>query len=154
MTQSGNKPLQVWAGRHVEIEVRYEDGETEVMALDVVADAAADFTRGFLGEGTPLGQAILGKSAGDVVNYRAGDIVRVRVLAVRDTLNAPPEDLTGRRAEVTRKALEDADKTSLLIYASSMNSKWGDYDPAILQEDEDAEEQSEDQADDSKGQNA
>lgn len=135
---SAREPLKVWTGRHVEIELVTESGETERMSLDVVADSAADFARGFLGEGTPLGKALLGKQAGDTITYRAGDIVEARLLAVSDTLSAPPEDLTERRAEVTRKALEQSDNTSLLIYASAMNSKWGDYDPAVLQQDDDS----------------
>ena len=141
--------LQVWTGRHVELELKTENGETEQLSLDIVADSAADFTRGFLGESTALAQAILGKHAGSVVFYRAGDIVEVRILEVKGTLSAPPEDLTERRAEVTRKAVESSDNTSLLIYASSMNSKWGDYDPGILQKDDNSGKDSEENPEDS-----
>jgi hypothetical protein len=102
----------------------------------VVADNAADFDHGLLGENTPLARAILGKQAGAVIPYRAGDIVEVRVLSVSAAENAQPTDLSERREEVTQKAIQDSDRTSLVIYASSMNSKWGEYDPGVLNEDD------------------
>ena len=143
--------LQAWTGRHVELELITEDGETEKLSLDIVADSAADFARGFLGESTALAQAILGKQAGSVVPYHTGDIIEVRLLKVSTTLSAPPEDLTERRAEVTRKAVKRSDNTSLLIYASSMNSKWGDYDPGILQNDDESGEDPEEKPESSGG---
>lgn len=136
MASTDEQGLKIWAGRSVILEVRYAGGESERMELSVVPDTAADFTRGLLGEGTPLGKAIIGKTAGSSIDYHAGDIVALRVISVSEGTGETPEDLTQRRAEAQRKAVEDADKTSLLIYASSMNSKWGDYDPGILQKDD------------------
>ena len=129
--------LRVWVGRHVELEMRYETGETERLSLDVVADAAADFARGFLGESTPLAKAILGQTAGSVVAYRAGDAVSVKILAVSEQLHQEPQDLTERREEVTRRAIEDSNRTSTIIYASSMGNKWGEMDPGKVEEEED-----------------
>jgi hypothetical protein len=131
---------KVWTGRHVEIALRYVDGTVEQLRLDIVADAAADFDAGFLGESTPLAKALMGKTAGSVIAYRAGDIVEVRVLAVSADLRAAPSDLSQRRESVIRKALRDSDHTSLVMYASAMNNKWGDYDPGALKNDEEDEE--------------
>lgn len=128
--------LKIWAGRHVVLEIKYQDGEVEISNLDVVEDAAADYPRGFLGESTPLARAIIGHVAGETLPYRAGDIVQVRILAVSTELSAEPKDLSDRREEVTRKAVHDANQTSAIIFASSMNSKWGDYDPDGLKEDD------------------
>ncbi len=140
MANSEPPGLKVWAGRHVELELKYENSEVERMSLDVVADAAADFDHCFLGESTPLAKAIIGKQAGSGVPYRAGDSIEVRILSVSEELSAKPADLSERREEVTRKAIRHSDHTSAVIYASSMNSKWGDYDPDGLKEDEDDEE--------------
>lgn len=137
MAGDSSQDLQAWVGRHVELELRYENGEAEPLSLDLVSDQAADFDHGLLGESTPLAQAILGKTAGSPVSYHAGDITQVRILAVTAALTAQPQDLSARREEVTRKAVDQSDKTSLIMYASSMNSKWGDYDPNHLQRDED-----------------
>lgn len=136
MTNADASDMKIWSGRHVELELKYETSEVERLSLDVVADKAADFEKGFLGENTPLAKAIIGKQAGAVVAYKAGDIVEVRIISVSATQNGQPTDLSERREEATRKAIRHADHTSLTIYATSMNNKWGDVDPDALIEDE------------------
>lgn len=130
-----NEPPVVMVGRHVELEIKYENGETESLSLDLVPDKSADFAGGFLGEGTPLAKAILGQPAGSAIPYQAGDIVGLRILSVSIELSAQPSDLTERRQETIRKAVRQSDHTNLVIFASSMNSKWGDYDPDGIRED-------------------
>lgn len=132
--------LTVQFGRHVELEITYDGGETERLSLDVVPDAAADFAGGMLGESTPLAKAILGAAAGDVIAYHAGDALEVRILAVQAELSGQPVDLTARREETERKARRQSDQTNLIIFASAVNNKWGDYDPGAIP-DEDAEEE-------------
>jgi len=139
MAESGTSGLKVWTGRHVELELKYETSEAERLSLDVVADSAADFERGFLGESSALAKAIVGKQAGSVVPYKAGDVVEVRILSVSAELSGQPKDLSERREETVRKAIRHSDHTSAVIYASSMNSKWGEYDPDGLKEEEDEE---------------
>lgn len=133
----------IYPGRHVSLEVRYPDGETERLELDLVPDAAADFERGFLGESAPLAQAITGRQAGEVAYYPAGGgQARVRILAVSAELRGAPEDLTARREETLRKAVRDAQDTDAILFASSFSGKWGDYDPnAVPKEKEDDEEE-------------
>lgn len=140
MAEENSSELRVWVGRNVDLEIKYETGETERLSLDVVADQSADFERGFLGEGTPLAKAILGKTAGSVVAYRAGDAVSVKILAVSAQLSQEPQDLTERREEVTRKAIDDFGRTSTIIYASSMGNKWGEMDPGALEEEDNQED--------------
>lgn len=132
--------LTAGPGRHVELELVAQDGTVERLGLDVVPDAAADFAAGFLGESTPLARAIAGQPAGAELPYHAGDMVAVRILAVEPELRNRPEDLSKRREETTRKALRDSDRTSAIIFASSVNNKWGDYDPSSLVEPDDEEE--------------
>jgi hypothetical protein len=121
--------LKVWTGRHVELEVHYSDGEVEHLSLDVVADTAADFARGFLGESTPLAKAILGCSPAETVTYSGGT---VRILTVALSQNQPPEDAAKKREETIQKAVRDSDNTSQTLFASSYNGKWGDYDPDTI----------------------
>jgi len=135
MEERENKPIQVWTGRHVDVELIFENGDVDRLELDVVADNEADFENGFLGESTPLAKAIMGKMAGSMVPYRAGDIIQVRILSVAAELSSKPVDLSERREETTRKAAQDSDKISTVIYASSMNNKWGDMDPKLLEDD-------------------
>lgn len=120
---------KVWTGRHVELEASYFDGQIEHLSLDIVADTYADFDNGFLGESTPLGKAIIGCAAGDVVAYSGG---KVKILSVSLTSAPPPMDAAKRREEVIKKAVNDSNRTNAIMFASSFNGKWGDYDPDSL----------------------
>lgn len=126
--------IKIWTGRHVELEVSYSDGEIERLSLDIVADASAEFEQGFLGESTPLARAIIGHTSGSVVAYQAGI---VKILSVSQSISDPPLDAAKRRDEVIQKAVSDSDRTSVMLFASSFNGKWGDYDPKSLLDDED-----------------
>jgi len=121
-------PVRADIGTHVEIEFIYETGESERLVLDLVPDNAADYPRGFLGANTPLAKALIGNTPGSRILYRAGDIKQVRLLAVYRGLRKPAEDLSERREETYRKAVDDSRRTDMLLAASSMNSKWGAYD--------------------------
>lgn len=132
--------LEAYPGRHVVLELRYGSGETEKLELDIVKDESADFDRGFLGESTPLAQAILGRHAGETVSYQAGDRVHVHIVAVSAELAGTPEDLSARREETLRKAVRQSEDTNAILFASSFSGKWGDYDPnAVAKNDEDDE---------------
>lgn len=125
--------LKIWPGRHVEVEVHYSDGEVERLSLEVVADSAADFERGFLGESTPLAKAILGQVAGTTVSYSAG---KVHILSVSPSQKTAPTDASQKREESIRKAVSDSERTNQILFASSFSGKWGDYDPDTIQTDD------------------
>lgn len=140
MTEMDSTGLAAQVGRHVELELVYESGETERLGLDIVADAAADFARGLLGESTPLARAISGHKAGEVIAYRVGDALEARILSVSAELSGEPVDLTKRREQTERKAVRQSDQTNLIIFASAVNNKWGDYDPGAIQDEEEEDE--------------
>lgn len=139
MTEMNPNELAAQVGRHVELELVYEGGEVERLSLDVVPDSAADFARGMLGESTPLAKAISGHKAGSAIPYHEGDALEARILSVSAELSGEPVDLTERRQETERKAIRHSDQTNLIIFASAVNNKWGDYDPGAIQEDEEDE---------------
>lgn len=139
MTETDSTGLAAQVGRHVELELVYEGGEIERLSLDIVADSAADFARGMLGESTPLARAISGHKAGEVIAYRTGDALEARILSVSAELSGEPVDLTKRREQTERKAVRQSDQTNLIIFASSVNNKWGDYDPGAIQDEEEEE---------------
>jgi hypothetical protein len=132
---SENHDLKVWPGRHVDLHIRYTDGESEDLSLEVVSDQAADFEKGFLGESTRLAKAILGQSAGSTVKYQAGE---VKIKSVSFSTVTAPEDAAKRREDTIQKAVDDSYRTSVMLFASSFNGKWGDYDPKSLQDEEDS----------------
>lgn len=128
----GQRPLVVDVGTFVEIEFIDAADQREGLSFTIVVDAQADFKNGFLGEGTPLAQAILGHPAGDTVPYRTDEIEAVSILSIQPGQAVPGEDVAARRQETLRKAVEQSDLTNTILFASSFSGKWGDYDPSGL----------------------
>jgi len=120
---------EVAVGTHVEVELIPESGERDRLAFDVVPDAMADFAAGFLGAGTPLAQAILGRCAGSVLPYQAGDIMQVKILSVEASARAPRADVSADRQAVIQKAISKSDLTDAVRFALTVDQKWGDTDP-------------------------
>jgi hypothetical protein len=121
--------LTVATGTHVAVELLDAAGRSERLEFDIVPDAAADLARGFLGEGTPLARAIQGKPAGSDLPYEQADIVRVRIVSVAPARSAPDAEAAQQQDAVVRKAVEEAERTDAILFASSFSGKWGDYDP-------------------------
>lgn len=121
--------LRVRLGRRVHVVLSHADASEETLTLDIVPDAAADFERGLLGEGTPLAKALAGRRGGEMVDYCVGDLRQVRVLAV--TRSPADLDLSSatRRQEIIDKAVSESDRTNALNFAASFSSKWGGYEP-------------------------
>ncbi len=132
LSKADRRPAVVDVGAFVEIEFITSGGERESLSFQLVVDAQADFKNGYLGEGTPLAQAILGHPAGDTVPYQADEIEAVEILSVQPGRAAQGEDVAARRQETLRKAAEQSDLTSTILFASSFSGKWGDYDPTSL----------------------
>ncbi len=127
-------PLKVGPGTHVEVELVDEAGDAERLAFDIVPDAQADFSHGFLGIGTPLAQAILGQTAGSAVPYRVGDMAQARILSVTLDVHTPSTDIEAKRQAVLRQAIAQAEQVSDMAFALAVGSKWGDYDPGGTKE--------------------
>lgn len=131
---SQESPLTVALGTHVEVELIDETGMSESLAFDLVPDEQADFANGFLGAGTPLAHAIWGKGAGEVVAYRLGDVVSVRVVQVTTAERTPAEDVAAKRQAVIDQAVAESERISDMVFALAVGSKWGDYDPGEAKE--------------------
>jgi hypothetical protein len=123
-------PGEVAVGMHVEVELVGESGEGERLALDIVPDDEADFSSGFLGISTPLSRAMLGRRAGSVVPYQAGDIREVRILSVAASARPPAEDVAATRQAILQKAVTKSDMADTVRFALSVDTKWGGYDPS------------------------
>ena len=131
---SHENSVLVAAGTHVEVELIDETGVSELLAFDLVPDEQADFANGFLGAGTPLAQAIWGKSAGEVVAYRLGDVVSVHVVKVTMAERTQEEDVAAKRQAVIDQAVAESERISDMVFALAVGSKWGDYDPGGVKE--------------------
>ncbi len=133
-------PGLVALGTRVEVELTSHDGESELLAFDIVQEQAADFDAGFLAISTPLARAIVGRPVGSEVSYRMGDMVKVRILSIaRSQRKADHEAAAGREAS-TREAVQRAKTDDTIQLALTFSSKWGDYDPTPLERDGDVRE--------------
>jgi hypothetical protein len=121
-------------GTHVEVDLIGEEGASEHLAFDLVPDEQADFANGFLGAGTPLAQAIWGKSAGELVAYRVDDVVSVRLVTVTPAVRMQEEDVAAKRQAVIQQAVAESERISDMVFALAVGSKWGDYDPGEARE--------------------
>jgi hypothetical protein len=132
--EEASVPLKVGSGTHVQVELVDEAGDAARLEFDIVPDAQADFSHGFLGIGTPLAQAILGQTAGSAVPYRVGDMAQARILSVTLDVHTPSADIEAKRQAVLRQALAQAEQVSDMAFALAVGSKWGDYDPGGAKE--------------------
>ena len=116
-------------GTQVHLELIARDKTCEKIECTLVQDDAADFSKGLLGANTPLARTILGHTAGETLSYQRGDIVQVKILAVQPAQAAHDTTAAEQRSEALRRARDKADLASMVSFALTFDSKWGDYDP-------------------------
>ena len=124
--------VTVWNGYRVVVDLIDQQGAGERLAFQIVPDELADFLQGYLGEGTPLGRAIIGRKVGERIEYLADDIVAVQIVGAELANTGPDDSVPERRLESLRKALRQTELANMIAFAASFNSKWGDYDPKSL----------------------
>lgn len=132
MSKPDKKLPTAGIGAHVQVELISPTGEREALEFDLVAQRYADFAAGYLGDETPLARLILGWPAGATLPYQAEDVVAVRIVSITPAEMPAEEDLL-RRQQSYRKAVRQAQRDNAISFASSMNSKWGDYDPSGIE---------------------
>ena len=121
-------PEQARLGAYVAVELIDDQGAVEPLAFDIVREEHADFDRGLLGVQTPLAKAIIGKRIGAVVDYRRGDICKVRIVDVRASQLAALENTEEQRQAQLQKAVDAVERTNAEMFAASYSGKWGDYE--------------------------
>jgi hypothetical protein len=126
-------------GSRVTVELVNTTGEAERAEFTLVTSKQADLRSGLLDEAAPLGRALLGHRAGEMVPYAVGDLREVRILSVENGEAEVSPEAARKRREAVRKAEEQSEITSQMIFATASGSKWGDYDvdvEKLLEEDE------------------
>ncbi len=124
------------------VELVDSSGEAEQREFSLATGKQADFKSGLLDENTPLGQALLGHHAGEVVPYALGDLREVRILAVVSGEAVIPSNAAEKRRAAVKKAAAQSEITNQMIFSTASGSKWGDYEVDVdkLMKDEDEEE--------------
>jgi hypothetical protein len=125
--ETQDSPMPIALHCRVLVELVDALGEVEQGTFTIVPAKQADVRSGLLDENAPLGRALLGHFAGEVIPYVVGDLKEVRVLLVEEGAGVDSDAAEKRRAEV-RKAAAQSEITSQMIFATASGSKWGDYD--------------------------
>jgi hypothetical protein len=132
---------RVGMGSRVVVELIDGRGEVERLSLAVVPDDKADFQAGYLGAGTSLAAAMMGRQAGQTVPYGHGGLAEIRILDIEPFAVSEAPDAASARQAVIQKAIAKSDLQNALRLALAVSVKWGDYDPnGIASEDGPAEE--------------
>ena len=122
----------LFAALSVQIELELigtEDAaQPECLSLEIVPDDQADFYAGFLGESTPLAQALLGKRVGDVVETPGGQ-ARLLALHTAGQGTRQARENAARRQAVLEQTQKEIARTNAIVFSTTVEGKWGDYDP-------------------------
>ena len=119
---------RVQLGCCVEIEFVARSGECECLEFDLVPDQQADYQAGFLGVSTPLAQAILGEKAGITVPYFTDELMGIKIISIRESNRNIHEDTVAQRKAALKDAIDQIEFKNAVLFAASMNTKWGSYD--------------------------
>jgi hypothetical protein len=132
-------------GNKVEINLIDRDGHRERLSFVIVPDESADFEQGYLGVNTPLGKALCGVRAGNVIPYLMDDILAIEILKVAKVSQMPDPDAVKKRDDEMKRALKKVQNTNAMLFASSFSGKWGDYDPNSIPDEDQSDESKRDQ---------
>ncbi len=124
-------PAEVAVGCHVEVELIDETGVAELLAIDLAPEGRGDLAAGFVAENTPLGQAVLGRRAGETIDYHVGDIAQIRILCV-EAGHGPAPDAEANRQAVLEQAVKKSDLADAVRLSLTVDQKWGDTDPEVM----------------------
>jgi len=135
------EPEIISVGSKVEVILRDRQGREERLAATIVTDDAADYTHGFLGQSTPLAQALMGERVGTVIPYLKDDIYSIEIVAATKSELDAPKDAAIKRQAALNKAARAVEDTNAMVFASSFSGKWGDYDPDSIPKEEKPDEE-------------
>ena len=119
--------LRVQPGYCVSIKLLYRTEESEYLEFDLVPDEQSDYQTGFIGISTPFAKAILGEKAGITVPYFTDELMALEILSIRESTRTA-SDSAVQRDRVVQNAKDQIEFTNAVLFAASVNTKWGSYD--------------------------
>jgi hypothetical protein len=121
-------PQTITVNCRVLVELVDTSGQAERREFILVRSEQADFKSGLLDENAPLGRLLLSHFAGQSLPYPAGDLVKVRILAVQLEAGDVSSEAAGKRRNDVKKAEAQSEITNQMIFSTASGSKWGEYD--------------------------
>lgn len=118
----------VRVGYCVEIELLSRSGERESLKFDLVPDEQADYQAGFLGLSAPLAQAILGEKPGITIPFFTDELMAVEIISICKSTRTPDKETAAQREAALKDARDQIEFTNAVLFAASVDTKWGEYD--------------------------
>ena len=128
--------LSAKLGTCVVLKLLSRNGESEHLEFDLVPDDQADYVSGFLGVSTPLAQAILGEKTGGTIPYFTDELMGVEIISIRVSTRTQEKNIASQREAALNEAKEQIEFTNAVLFAASVDTKWGEYDADGLDYDE------------------
>jgi len=119
--------MRALPGYCVSVKLLYRSGESEHLEFDLVADEQSDYQAGFIGISTPFAQAILGEKAGITVPYFTDELMAIEILNIRESTRTAT-DTAVKRDSAVQSAKDQIEFTNAVLFAASVDTKWGSYD--------------------------
>ena len=126
MSENTNE-LRVQPGYCVSIRLLYRSGKSEHLEFDLVSDEQSDYQAGFIGVSTPFAKAILGEKAGITVPYFKDELMAIEILSISES-NRSAADTAVQRDRAVQNARDQIEFTNAVLFAASVDTKWGSYD--------------------------
>jgi hypothetical protein len=126
MTEKINE-MRVQPGYCVSINLLYRSGKREHLEFDLVTDKQSDYQAGFIGISTPFAKAILGEKAGITVPYFTDELLAIEILSIRESTRTAA-DTAVQRDSAVQDAKDQIEFTNAVLFAASVDTKWGSYD--------------------------
>jgi hypothetical protein len=115
-------------GYQVELELIFRSGERQRLKFDLVPDDQADYQTRFLGASTHLAQSILGEKIGVMIPYFTDELMAVEIISIRESTRIPEVNTASQREAVLKDAQDQIEFTNAVLFAASVDTKWGEYD--------------------------
>ena len=119
----------VQIGCQVSLEILYRNGRRESLSLDIVTDEKGDLNHGFLSSSTHLARAILGEKTGYIIPYFTEETISVEITLIQKSTRTPGADAHKKKKSKLNEIKDQIEFRDALLFASSSNTKWGEYDP-------------------------
>ena len=126
MSENTNE-LLVQPGYCVSIQLLYRSGKREHLEFDLVSDEQSDYQAGFIGVSTPFAKAILGEKAGITVPYFTDELMAIQILSISESKRSAA-DTAVQRDRAVQNARDQIEFTNAVLFAASVDTKWGSYD--------------------------
>lgn len=131
--EPGECDVAIGIGCRVEVELIEEAGTVEPLVFDLAPEGGGDLAAGFVAANSLLGKAVLGRRAGETIDYHVADLAQVRILSVV-TGRAQETNPAASREAVIKEAIQKSDLADAVRLSLTVDQKWGNTDPTVMAE--------------------